>query len=72
MSIVVNSCFVLLRIINRLINSVDPDETAHFEPSHLDLHCLHKYLYWSIGLKGLIFVCALFIKKNQQHLPFQT
>ena len=21
-------------------NSVDPDETAHNEPSHLDLHCL--------------------------------
>ena len=21
-------------------NSVDPDETAHFEPSHLDLRCL--------------------------------
>ena len=23
-------------------NSVDPDETAHYEPSHLDLHCLQK------------------------------
>ena len=23
-------------------NSVDPDETAHDEPSHLDLHCLQK------------------------------
>ena len=21
-------------------NSVDPDETTHFEPSHQDLHCL--------------------------------
>ena len=21
-------------------NSVDPDETAHYEPSHQDLHCL--------------------------------
>ena len=21
-------------------NSVDPDEMAHYEPSHLDLHCL--------------------------------
>ena len=21
-------------------NSVDPDEVAHYEPSHLDLHCL--------------------------------
>ena len=24
-------------------NSVDPDEMAHYEPSHLDLHCL---LFW--------------------------
>ena len=23
-------------------NSVDPDETAHYEPSHLDLCCLQK------------------------------
>ena len=25
-------------------NSVDPDETAHFEPSHLDLRCLQKLI----------------------------
>ena len=24
---------------------VDPDETASYEASHLDLHCLHKYLF---------------------------
>ena len=24
-------------------NSVYPDETAHYWPSHLDLHCLQKY-----------------------------
>ena len=23
-------------------DSVDPDETAHYEPSHLDLRCLQK------------------------------
>ena len=28
-----------------MANSVDP------EPSHLDLHCLLKYLFWSAGLK---------------------
>ena len=28
--------------------SVDPDQTPH-----LDLHCLHKYLFCSIELKGL-------------------
>ena len=25
-------------------NSVDPDEVAHNEPSHLDLHCLPSSL----------------------------
>ena len=25
-------------------NTVDPDETAHNEPSHLDLQCLHSSL----------------------------
>ena len=29
--------------------SVAPD----VEPSHLDLHCLLRYLYWSTGMKGL-------------------
>ena len=24
------------------VNSVDPDETSHYKPSHLDLHCLQK------------------------------
>ena len=47
-----------------MANSVDPDETARYEPSHLDLHCLQKYQDWFEGLKGLnlsfmqfIFVC---------------
>ena len=53
MSIIVNRVFFLLRIINRLENSVDPDEMAHYEPSHLDLYCLCRCLYWSTGLKGL-------------------
>ena len=30
-------------------NRVDSDETACYEPSHLDLHCLHKYLFWPKG-----------------------
>ena len=37
-------------------NNVDPDETAHmsrYEPSHLDLLCLHMYLFWSAGLNYL-------------------
>ena len=26
--------------IDKLANSVDPDEVAHIEAAHLDLHCL--------------------------------
>ena len=37
---------------SRIANSVDPNETTHYEPSHQDLHCLHRYLVWSTGLKG--------------------
>ena len=29
------------------------------ESSHLDLHCLQRYLYWSVGMKGLNCICAL-------------
>ena len=36
-----------------ITNRVDPDETASHEPSIQDLHCLHKYLFWSAGLKWL-------------------
>ena len=37
----------------RMANSVDPDEMAHLEPSHLDLHCLLRYLFWAERLKAL-------------------
>ena len=30
-------------------NSVDPDETAHYEPSHLDLRCLQKPIFIAYG-----------------------
>ena len=40
-------------IINKMASSVVPDEMAHYEPSPLDLHCLLRYLYQSLGLKGL-------------------
>ena len=40
-------------ISNKIASSVDPDEMAHDEPSHLDLHCLHRCLYQSTGFKGL-------------------
>ena len=45
---------------NRLANSVVPDETARYEPSHQELHCLQKKkkkkkkkIFWSVGLKEL-------------------
>ena len=30
-----------------MIKSVHPDKMAHYEQSHLHLHCLQKYLSWS-------------------------
>ena len=33
------------KIKNRMANSVAPDEMAHYEHSHLALHCLHRYLF---------------------------
>ena len=36
-----------------MAKSVDPDETAHYELSHLDLHCLQMYFSWSLGSSGL-------------------
>ena len=33
-----------------MTNSVDPDKMARNEQSHLDLHCLQRYLLWSAGL----------------------
>ena len=43
----------ILKINNRMANSVDPDEMAHNEPSHLNLPCFQSYLFWSAGLKRL-------------------
>ena len=31
---------------NQRANTVDPDETAHYELSHLDLQCLQKLLLY--------------------------
>ena len=40
-------------IINTMASSVDPDELACCEPSHLDLQCSCRYLYRYIRFKGL-------------------
>ena len=41
------------KIENIMANSVGHDETARNEPSHQDLHCLHRYLFWSARLNGV-------------------
>ena len=47
------SCDVPVRGQIRIANSVDQNEMAHYEPSHLDLHCLLRFLFWSAGLESL-------------------
>ena len=37
-----------------MANGEDPDETAHYKRSRLDLHCLLMYLFWFARLKELI------------------
>ena len=34
-----------------MTNSVDPDEMAHYDPSHLDLCCLQKPIITACGSK---------------------
>ena len=36
-----------------MANNVDPVEMAYYVPSHLDLQCLDRCLFWSAGLTGL-------------------
>ena len=42
-----------------MTNSVDLDLTVRYEPFHLDLRCLQRYLFRSAGLKGLKYVRSL-------------
>ena len=36
-------------------NSIDPDETAHYEQSHLDLCCLQKFIIIACGSERVKF-----------------
>ena len=45
---------------------IDPDETF-YQPSHLELHCLQRYLYRSVGMKVLK---CLFLEKKQIYLVY--
>ena len=50
-----------------LENSVGPDDTACYEPSHLALLYLQRCLHWYVGTKGLMqpFVsCDLVVWKH--------
>ena len=38
-------------------NSIDPDETAHYEPSHLDLCCLQKPIIIACGNERVNLCC---------------
>ena len=40
-----------LKIKDRMSSSVDPDEMAHYEPSHQGLHCLQNHQFCSTGLE---------------------
>ena len=52
----------------QIANSVDPDETAHYEPSHLDLHCL----LFGIKILNDIPICNNGIVQIQRWIsPFQ-
>ena len=41
-----------------MANGVDPDVTAHHEPSFQDLHSVQKW-FWSTDLKGIMLMTAI-------------
>ena len=44
-----------------MINSVDSDETALREPSHMDLHCLHRYWFLVCRVERVKAICRCMI-----------
>ena len=59
------------------VNSVDPDEVAHYEPPHLDLHCfqiqLFSFLMLFIVKPYIVFQdkCLSFTLKNKkEHVTY--
>ena len=38
-------------------NSIDPDEMAHYEPSHLEICCLQKPILSPVAVKELNEYC---------------
>ena len=58
-----DACRISVGITSRMANSVD-----HYEPSHLDLYCLQRYLYWYVERKatGQEVMFSLFDKKKKK------
>ena len=53
-----------------MADSVDPDETAHYEPSHVDLHCLHaSVLVWRV--ERVIDLYLIFSEKIDLEILFR-
>ena len=50
-------------------NSVGPDETPHYEPSHLDLHCLQKPFIIANGSE--IVTTSITTAADVQHSDFR-
>ena len=55
-------------------NSIDPDETAHCEPSHLDLCCLQKLINMAYGSERVNSLPYLNRKKknDREQIDFTT
>ena len=50
------------------IGVVDLHKTVRYEPSHLDLHCLHRHLFWSSGLKRLTKTFDMFLISTKTYV----
>ena len=52
-----------------MANNLDPDEMGRYELSHLDLHSLQRYTFWSIRLKERV-KCMQEVNTSQCNLSY--
>ena len=52
-------------------NSVDPDETAHDEPSHLDLRCLQTLIIIAYGSE-IVKIYCIYPMYSDASTPYHT
>ena len=58
-----------VKLKNWMTNNVDPDETAHYEPSHLDLCCLQKPIIIACGsVRVKAKIIDIFLISSQKHM----